>query len=351
MDLTGVSTVNSLASPSEVDDLARACAKAVQDLPLCFHEGRDFPDFLRRIELFALLKTGLRVHRLDQLSGFLDTAESLPFLAPGLLPAHLRSVHSTSLASSLPTASDRSAFAVAVCGGDENLARDVIDNESSWVLPSSYTFPLPSSGARPFRSASYLSSSAGPAFAPLTPDSAVRPHAAGSSPMSPVASPLSLGDPVVSPPVAASPSREAAFLSRLFGEPASFEGSVRSLCVLIGLSFSDGSTAPPLPSAIQDLLAPLPGVLLVRVAQLGQLSLPPLTRSSHAGWGASRRAHEVLPPLVSRVRSIFKAYAAFRSSLSPSTPPRAGVGGGARRGSSARCCRRRGSRSQHSWGG
>ena len=58
MDLTGVSTVNSLASPSEVDDLARACAKAVQDLPLCFHEQRDFPDFLRRIELFALLKTG-----------------------------------------------------------------------------------------------------------------------------------------------------------------------------------------------------------------------------------------------------------------------------------------------------
>ena len=129
MDLTGGSTVNSLASPSEVGDLAPAFAKAVQDLPLCFHEGRDFPVFLRRLELFAPLKTGLRVHKLDQLWGFLDTAESLPLLAHDLLPAHLRSASSVSLASSLPTFPDRAAFAAALCCGDERLAHDAITHE------------------------------------------------------------------------------------------------------------------------------------------------------------------------------------------------------------------------------
>jgi hypothetical protein len=118
MDFTGVSTVTTQGTSNEFGDIEKLCAKAIQDVPLSFHEGRTYGDYLRRLERFARLRTGLRLHTLDQLSGLLDDSEFLPLLSPALLPAQLRPLSSASVASSLPTATDCAALAILFCGGD-----------------------------------------------------------------------------------------------------------------------------------------------------------------------------------------------------------------------------------------
>ena len=90
MDYTRIATVSSLTSSRDHSDTNATFDKTVEKLPISFHEGRKFEDFLRRLELNALLKTGSHLHRLDQLHGLLNTSQALPLLASALLPVGLR---------------------------------------------------------------------------------------------------------------------------------------------------------------------------------------------------------------------------------------------------------------------
>ncbi len=137
---------------------------------------------------------------------------------------------------------------------------------------------------------------------------------------------------MLSSPDAASSSRAVAFLTRLFGDPADFEGCVRSVCVLVCTPFASLAANPPTVYALRDLLDPHLGSLLVRIADLCKLPLPALTRSSHAGWGAARCSTHVLPALTNQVRLVFKAFAASSAArvfTTPVQPIGAGGGGGA----------------------
>ena len=90
MDFTRVATVSSLTSSVDHSDTADIFDNAVETLPLSFHEGRTFEDFLRRLELYGLLKTGTHLPKLDQLGGLLNTSQALPLLASALLPLDMR---------------------------------------------------------------------------------------------------------------------------------------------------------------------------------------------------------------------------------------------------------------------
>ena len=111
MDYTRVATVSTLTSSGDHSDTDDMFDKAVEKLPISFHEGRKFEDFLRRLELNALLKTGTHPHKLIQLHGLLNTSQALPLLASALLPKDLRPTTAVTLSASLPTAIDRAAFA------------------------------------------------------------------------------------------------------------------------------------------------------------------------------------------------------------------------------------------------
>jgi hypothetical protein len=141
MDFTRVATVSSLTSSGDYSDTDALFGKAVENLPISFHEGRTFEDFLRRLELYGLLKTGTHLPKLDQLCGLLNTSQALPLLASALLPLDLRPNIAVPLSASLPTATDRAAFTTCLCGGDEALAREVLSSEASWDIPAMYTFP------------------------------------------------------------------------------------------------------------------------------------------------------------------------------------------------------------------
>ena len=124
MDFTRVATVSSLTSSVDHSDTDDIFDKAVEKLPISFHEGRTFEDCLRRLELYGLLKTGTHLHKLDQLDGLLNTSQALPLLASDLLPLDMRPAIAVPLSASLPTATDRAAFATCLRGGDETLARE-----------------------------------------------------------------------------------------------------------------------------------------------------------------------------------------------------------------------------------
>ena len=110
MDFTRVATVTSLTSSVDHSDTDNIFDKAVKKLPVSFHEGRTFEDFLRRLELYGLLKTGTHLHKLDQLNGLLNTSQALPLLASAPLPLDMRPDIAVPLSASLPTAIDRSVF-------------------------------------------------------------------------------------------------------------------------------------------------------------------------------------------------------------------------------------------------
>ena len=141
MDYTRVATVSSLTSSGDHSDTDATFDKAVEKLPISFHEGRKFEDFLRRLELNALLKTGTHSHKLNQLHGLLNTSQALPLMASALLPEEMRPAKEAAvpLSASLPTATDRAAFTTCLCGGDAALAREVLNDEASWDLPSRCT--------------------------------------------------------------------------------------------------------------------------------------------------------------------------------------------------------------------
>jgi hypothetical protein len=235
MDYTRVATVSSLTSSGDHSDTDATFDNAVEKLPISFHEGRKFEDFLRRLELNALLKTGTHPHKLNQLHGLLNTSQALPLMASALLPEEMRPAKEAAvpLSASLPTATDRAAFTTCLCGGDAALAREVLDDEASWDLPSMYTFPPPASGFKPTLLAAHRGTLASSPLSPLAPGFGVRRRDAGRSQDSP-ASPSADGRSPVGPPSeTASPSREVAFLIRLFGDSSNIEGGVRSLCVLL----------------------------------------------------------------------------------------------------------------------
>jgi hypothetical protein len=118
-----------------------------------------------------------------------------------------------------------------------------------------------------------------------------------------------------------------ALLGKLFGDVSQFDSGVRATCLLIGHTL-DPSAAPPTSATLGSLLEPLPGSLLVRLAELLRVPVPDLTTTSHAGWGAARRTDLVVVPLVRRLRSIFKACRAFQSHSSSVGGGGGGGGGG-----------------------
>ena len=90
MDYTRVVTVSPLTFSGDHIDIDATFVKAVEKLPISFPKGLKFEDFLHRLELYALLKTGTHLHGLDQLHGLLNTSQALPLMASALLPEEMR---------------------------------------------------------------------------------------------------------------------------------------------------------------------------------------------------------------------------------------------------------------------
>ena len=293
---------------------------AILEMPIYFQEGKNFEHWLRRIKLWTLQRTGLTV-RLDLLDGFLDHSDALSLLPACLIPPLHRTSSVTSLSSCLRTASDRRAFAVVFFNGDLDASTRALHDEASWSLDPFYAFPTPGSGGSLVRTAHLLGVPPTLGSPPLSPGFAVRNLGSADGLLQP-----SPGSPTAEASAASAPSPvDTALLGKLFGDVSQFDSGVRASCLLIGHTF-DPSATPPTSATLGSLLEPLPGSLLVRLAELLRVRVPDLTTTSHAGWGAARRADLVVVPLVKRLRSVFRAYRAFH----PNSPSGGGGGRGGR---------------------
>jgi hypothetical protein len=277
-------TGGSAASSCGGDDLDAA----VLEMPIYFQEGKNFQHWLRRIKLWTLQRTGLTV-RLDLLDGFLDHSDALSLLPACLISPLHRTSSVATLSSCLRSASDRRAFAAVFFGGDLDASTRALHDEASWSLDPFYTFPSQGSGDTLVRTAHLLGVPPTLGTSPLSPGFAVRNLGSADGPLQP-----SPGSPTTEASASSAPSPvDTALLGKLFGDVSQFDSSVRASCLLIGHTF-DPYAAPPTSATLGSLLEPLPGSLLVRLAELLRVRVPDLTTTSHAGWGAARRTDMVV---------------------------------------------------------
>ena len=102
------------------------------------------------------------------------------------------------------------------------------------------------------------------------------------------------------------------------------------MCGVLRQPFPELGSTPPSVAAIGEFLAPLAGTVLVHLAEMVKHPIPPLTRTNHTGWGASRRTTGVEPNLAERLQTVFNAFRVYSATRAPSPRPLGpeGRGGG-----------------------